>query len=283
MTHLADLTLRGVQVPRFLYGTAWKEERTEALTAQALRLGFRGIDTANQRKHYFEAAVGAAVKAELSRGALRREELFLQSKFTFASGQDQRLPYDPAARLATQVEQSFASTLQHFDTTYLDSYVLHGPTARSGFGAADWEVWRAMEGLQQRGGARLLGVSNVSLAQLRTLHQAAAVKPAFVQNRCYARSGWDRELRAFCRDSDMVYQGFSLLTANRAELSEAAVSALARRMGCSAAELVFRFALQVGMLPLTGSSSPEHLLLDLGCLNFELTPSEVATLEKLGG
>src|SRR4051812_18854786 len=94
--------LDGVRVPRFLYGTAWKEEQTQTLTEQALHRGFRGIDTANQRKHYVETGVGAAVKAAVQSGLLSRDDLFLQSKFTFQRGQDHRLPYDLAAPIAVQ-------------------------------------------------------------------------------------------------------------------------------------------------------------------------------------
>ena len=119
-----------VPVPPFLYGTAWKEDRTEALVRLALEAGFRGIDTANQRRHYFEAAVGAAVAAWIGEGRARREDLFLQTKFTSLGGQDHRLPYDARADPATQVRQSFASSLEHLLTTYVDSYVLHGPSAR---------------------------------------------------------------------------------------------------------------------------------------------------------
>src|SRR3954454_2685170 len=103
------VALDGVRVPRFLYGTAWKEGRTQPLTELALRQGFRGIDTANQRRHYDEAAVGKAVAAAVAGGLVAREGLFLQSKFTFRAGQDHRLPYDPNAPVRAQVEQSFAS------------------------------------------------------------------------------------------------------------------------------------------------------------------------------
>src|SRR5205807_532609 len=106
----------GVAVPRFLYGTAWKEDQTERLTALALQQGFRGIDTANQRRHYHEAAVGQAVAAAVGRRQVRREELFLQTKFTSRCGQDHRLPYDPEAPVPAQVEQSFASSLEHLRT-----------------------------------------------------------------------------------------------------------------------------------------------------------------------
>src|SRR3954454_5061152 len=104
---MADRTLRidGVTVPRFLYGTAWKEDETERLTALALRQGFRGIDTANQRRHYHEAAVGQAVASAVASGIVTRDGLFLQTKFTFRPGQDHRLPYDPRAPVATQVGQ----------------------------------------------------------------------------------------------------------------------------------------------------------------------------------
>src|SRR5262245_22157360 len=99
------LTIAGIRVPRFLYGTAWKEEDTRRLTELALRQGFRGIDTANQRRHYHEAAVGEAIQAAVAGGSVQRGDLFLQTKFTFRGGQDHRLPYDPQASIAKQVEQ----------------------------------------------------------------------------------------------------------------------------------------------------------------------------------
>src|SRR5205823_2090771 len=107
------LSVAGVRVPRLLYGTAWKEDQTRPLTELAIKAGFRGIDTANQRRHYHEAAVGEAVAAAIAGGIVRRDDLFLQTKFTFRDGQDHRLTYDPEAPIATQVAQSFASSLDH--------------------------------------------------------------------------------------------------------------------------------------------------------------------------
>src|SRR5262245_41155769 len=192
------LTIDDVRVPRMLYGTAWKEERTRGLTEIALQQGFRGIDTANQRRHYHEAAVGQAVAASVASGLVARDELFLQTKFTFRGGQDHRLPYDAQAPVRTQVEQSFASSLAHRGAEGIDSYVRHGPTQRTGLAPADWEAWRAIEAIHDSGRARLLGVSNVTLEQLQRLCQGARVRPRFVQNRCYAAQGWDRRVREFC-------------------------------------------------------------------------------------
>src|ERR1700693_5576693 len=119
-------------LPDFLYGTAWQEERTPGLGEQALRAGFRGVDMANQRRHYFEAGVGQGLAAAYRAGVVRRSELFLQTKFTYRAGQDHRLPYDPEAGFSEQVAQSLAGSLEHLGTDYLDSYVLHGPS--SGYG-----------------------------------------------------------------------------------------------------------------------------------------------------
>jgi len=276
-----SVTVQGVSVPSFFYGTAWKEDRTEALTALALRAGFLAIDTANQRRHYHEAGVGAAVAAFLAAGH-RREELFLQTKFTYVGGQDHRLPYDPKATYAEQVAQSFASSLEHLGVSYVDSYVLHGPEGGYGLTKGDAETWRAMEALQRAGKARLLGVSNVSLGQLEMLHRGAAVKPAFVQNRCFARDGWDAEVRAFCREHGLAYQGFSLLTANGRALSSPAVAEIGRRSGRTIPQVVFRFAAQVGMIPLTGTTSEAHMREDLAAFDFELTPADVAAIERVG-
>ena len=260
----------------FIYGTAWKEDRTEALVALALANGFRALDTANQRRHYFEAAVGAAVAAS----GLARDALFLQTKFTHRAGQDHRLPYDEHAPIGEQVEQSFASSLEHLRTTYIDSYVLHGPSLRGRLADEDVAAWRAMEKLHDRGVARQLGISNVDRAQLEQLLGLARVRPAVVQNRCYARTRWDHAIRAMCRDHGISYQGFSLLTANRAELARPAVDGVMQRSGLTRAQVVFRFAQQVGMTPLTGTSSAEHMREDLR-QDGVLSAADVALLEDI--
>ncbi len=268
-------------LPTFIYGTAWKEDATERLTRLALDAGFRGIDTANQRRHYFEAGVGAAVAGAIGDGMVRRDELFLQTKFTYASGQDHRLPYDPKADPATQVRQSFASSLEHLQVETIDSYVLHGPSRRRGLSDVDVAVWRAMEALQAAGKTRFLGVSNVELEQLDALCRIASARPAFVQNRCFASTRWDGEVRAYCRAHDVVYQGFSLLTANVKELRSTAFREIVARVRRTPAQVVFRFARQVGMVPLTGTTDPAHMREDLAIDDLELSQENVARIEAL--
>lgn len=276
-------TIDGVKVPSFLYGTAWKEAATQELTELAIAQGFRGIDTANQRKHYDEAAVGRAIAAAMAGGQIARDDLFLQTKYTFQRGQDHRLPYDPASPIPIQVQESFASSLEHLGVDRIDSYVLHGPSRSAGLGAEDWAAWQTMEKLHEGGRTQLLGVSNVSLDQLEILCKDAKVKPHFVQNRCFAVHGWDRAVRALCKATGIVYQGFSLLTANRGVLASQQLATLAQRHDCSPAQLIFRFAIDVGMIPLTGTTDAQHMQSDLDVFDMQLPPDEIEAIECIAG
>lgn len=270
-------------IPSFLYGTAWKEDRTASLTELALRAGFRGIDTANQRRHYFEAAVGEGLGAAYRAGVVTREELFLQTKFTYQRGQDHRLPYDPGASLGTQVAQSLASSLQHLGTDHVDSFVLHGPSSNYEWADADTGVWAAMRNERNAGRTKLLGVSNVSLGHLEQMEAAGPELPSFVQNRCFARLGWDREVRAFCGKHGIRYQGFSLLTANPEVLGHPSFVDVAKELNATPAQVVFAFARAIGILPLTGTSNPEHMKQDLASADLTLPAELVKAIEAIAG
>jgi diketogulonate reductase-like aldo/keto reductase len=270
-----------IPIPSFMYGTAWKKEATTQLVLLAVEAGFTAIDTANQLIHYQEALVGDALLA-LTKQGITREKLFLQTKFTPMNGQDHRTPYDAVADLTTQVNQSFDSSLAHLHTDYLDSYVLHGPYSRRGLGQEDWEVWAAMEGLYESRKTKMIGISNVSAEQLTLLCQRAKHKPMVVQNRCYAAFGWDKEVREICRAHHVIYQGFSLLTANREVFVDPPVRAIAARLGTGVAQVIFRFAMEVGMLPLTGTTSVQHMKEDLLAEQLVLTGADVQLIETIG-
>ncbi len=263
-----------------LYGTAWKEDATESLVFGALQTGFRGVDTANQRKHYDEAGAGRGLQRAIA-GGVARDAVFVQSKFTHIDGQDDRLPYDPGATITEQVAQSFASSLEHLGVDQLDGYLLHGPSQRDGLAPADREAWAAIQQLADRDQVALAGVSNVTAAQLREVIDISRVPPAFVQNRCYASRGWDREVRAVCAEHGIVYQAFLLLTANRDVLAASTIRAIAAHHRATPTQLIFGFAGQLGMLPLTGTSSPAHMREDLA-VELRLEPHELATIEAAG-
>jgi diketogulonate reductase-like aldo/keto reductase len=269
-----------VPIPSFMYGTAWKTDATARLVQLAVTSGFRAIDTANQLIHYQEALVGEALQT-LENNGIKRDTLFVQTKFTPLGGQGGQPPYDPSADLTTQVNQSFVSSLAHLRIDYVDSYVLHAPYSRRGLSQADWEVWAAMEALYHSGKTKMIGVSNITGGQLAELCEQANVKPMVVQNRCFAALGWDRDAREICRAHGVIYQGFSLLTANREVLIYPETLRIAKRLNASPAQVIFRFAMQVGMLPLTGTTSQQHMKEDLEAERLTLSAAEVRQIETI--
>ncbi len=272
-----ELNHKIAAIPKIMYGTAWKEAATEILVTTAIEAGFRAIDTANQRKHYNEAAVGNAITKALTTN-LRRDELFLQTKFTYKDGQDERIPYDPKADFKTQVRQSFQSSLDHLQVEYIDSYLLHGPSTHVGLAEADWQIWQEMEALQKEKKVIYLGVSNIALQQLKLLFEKAEIKPTFVQNRCFAQQRWDKEVRIFCKQNNIIYQGFSLLTANSFLIPK--INIIAKKMNKTPAQIIFKFSQQRGMLPLTGTNNKIHMAEDLA-LDFTLNDNDLNFIENI--
>ncbi|MGY6276692.1 aldo/keto reductase family protein [Methylomonas sp. MgM2] len=280
MNHSNTITSTyGVKMPRLIYGTAWKKERTASLVQQAIIHGFRGIDTACQPKHYFEPGVGDALIKCYEQG-ISREQIYLQSKFTPLNGHDPaQIPYDPKAELKEQVAQSFHVSLKNLKTHYLDGLILHSPLAE-----ADQllEVWRAMETIYHTGDAKQLGISNCySLETFGFLYENATVKPAILQNRFYADTGYDRALREFCHQQSVIYQSFWTLTANPKVLASGTIDSLSARYQRTPAQIFFRYLTQIGVLPLTGTTSTEHMLEDLAIFEFELTEEECGEISGL--
>mmetsp|Transcript_42291 Transcript_42291/g.111856 ORF Transcript_42291/g.111856 Transcript_42291/m.111856 type:complete len:326 (+) Transcript_42291:23-1000(+) len=263
----------------YLYGTAWKKEATVELVVQAVRAGFRGIDTACQPKHYREDLVGEALALLAREGGPRRDELWLQTKFTPLRGQDpDNVPYDKGAPLGTQVEQSIAKSLQNLRTSRIDSLLLHSPLSLE----QTLEVWAAFERAVDHGVVGQLGISNCyDFEFFQSLYQAARVKPAVLQNRFYADSGYDARLRAFCLERGVVYQTFWTLTANPHVLRAAPVRRAAERLRATEQQVLFRWLIQAGHQPLTGTKSREHMLQDLSAASLELTQAEMAEIGAL--
>lgn len=269
----------GIRIPKILYGTAWKKSATEQLVATAIGQGFRGIDTACQPKHYEEADVGAGVVASLGAN-LSRADLYLQTKFTGLSGHDpKRIPYDSRAPIQQQVAQSFEVSLHNLRTDYIDCLVLHSPLPSA---KQTQEAWAAMEALVDSGKVGQLGISNCyQLLQLEALYDWARVKPAVIQNRFYADTQYDRNIRAYCRRRHILYQSFWTLTANPKVLASRPLTALAEKYERTAPQVLFRYLTQIDAVPLTGTSSQVHMQQDLAIFDFQLTAPEITQLTTL--
>ncbi len=268
--------------PAVVYGTAWKEERTAELTYRALGVGFRAIDTAGQPKHYDEAGIGIALAHAREGLDLGRGDIFLQTKFTPLRGQGAEIPYDRDAAPNEQVRQSLAQSLANLGTDYLDSYLLHAPTDPRRLTDTDRAIWSEMEAALERGTVRRIGISNAAPHHIEAFSQERGHKPQVVQNRCFAQTGWDRDMRAVCAHYGIAYQGFSLLTANSDVVTDTTVNELADRYAVTPTQLIFAFARAVGMIPLTGTTREMHMIEDLAALDVALDPDTLATLERIG-
>lgn len=273
------ITLFGVNMPCILYGTAWKGDRTAELVTQAIKHGFRGVDTACQPKHYNEAGIGEALK-KLTEDGIKRESLFIQTKFTPLGGQDPlSIPYNKNAPLAEQVIQSFEVSKKNLNVSYVDSLVLHSPLE-------DIEkllvVWQAMEYIYQQQETKLLGISNCyDLEVMKILYKNALVKPAVVQNRFYRQTNYDRMLREWCHDKSIIYQSFWTLTANPNLLAHNLLREIAHEFKKTEAQIFFRFLTQIGIVPLIGTCSEVHMKQDLDIFTFNLSHSIIQELESL--
>eukprot|EP00277_Geminigera_cryophila_P004942 CAMPEP_0179433654 /NCGR_PEP_ID=MMETSP0799-20121207/18028_1 /TAXON_ID=46947 /ORGANISM="Geminigera cryophila, Strain CCMP2564" /LENGTH=285 /DNA_ID=CAMNT_0021211769 /DNA_START=146 /DNA_END=1003 /DNA_ORIENTATION=- len=284
------MTLRGggaeaIQMPPIMYGTAWKKERTEELVTQAVTLGFRGIDTACQPKHYYEPGVGAAL-AKLEQAGISRSSLFIQTKYTPIRGQDpNNVPYDTAATIPQQVQQSVAVSLKNLNTSYIDSLVLHSPLPTH---EENMAAWRVLETFVQQGVIGQLGISNCyDLSVLQAIAKEALVQPSVVQNRFYKDSNYDKDLRAWCKERGIKYQSFWTLTGNPHLLSSPPLRAAAKRLSKTPEQVLFAFVAHLGVTPLSGTTSVEHMKEDLQVFQgglgapLDLTADEITAISRL--
>lgn len=272
-------TNENIKMPPLIYGTAWKKDKTAQLVETALRSGFRGIDTAGQPKHYQEELVGEGLLKAFEKG-IKREDIFIQTKFTPIDGQDpNNMPYSKDSSLEKQIIDSFNESKKNLHTDFIDSYVLHSPIFP---GAKLMKAWETMESFYAKKEIGQLGISNCyDLDVLQYLYNNSSVKPAVVQNRFYAHTSYDKELRDWCGEKGIIYQSFWSLTANMNILSSDYLEKLAQKYSKTQAQVFYRFLNQINIVPLIGTTSAEHMKEDLDIFTFELQEGEVKEILAL--
>ena len=278
---MALTTKSGKLVPPLYYGTAWKKATTASLVSLALMQGFRAVDTACQPRHYREDLVGDAIAQNPT---IAREDLFLQTKFTLPGGQDlNNIPYDVNAPLEEQVRQSFAKSLQNLRTDYLDAVLLHSP-ARTIEGTLS--IVNVLSDFKKRGQVRHVGISNIySLPLLREI--CSRVPPStiqIVQNRFYPDTGYDVDIRAYCKGNGIMYQSFWTLSGNPHILRSRVLRQIANRIGASVEGTFYRFCIAEGITVLDGTTSEQHMKEDLEVCqdeNYALDEKEIANIRSL--
>lgn len=178
------------------------------------------------------------------------------------------MPYDPKAPLEEQVHASVSSSLSHFtfdqpDDAYLDSLVLHSPPSDHFVDLL--KVWKALE-IYVPHRIRQLGISNTDLHVVGRLCTSPdiSVRPKVVQNRFYPATGWEVDLRAYCRIQRIAFQTFWTLTGNPELLRSAPVRKLAESAAISKPVALYALVLGLGGTTiLDGTQSETHMAEDL--------------------
>lgn len=267
-------------MPPIMYGTAWKKENTTVLVIAAVLAGFRGVDTAGQPLHYSEDLVGAAISQLTSKHGHKRENIFLQTKFTLVAGQDPgNIPYDPKAPIPEQVKQSIAKSLQNLQTDYLDSYVLHGPYDTH---EENMLAWRVFEEYYNKGTFKRIGLSNVyEIDVLKKIYNDAIIKPTVLQNRFYKDNGYDKEIRKFCKQNKIQYQSFWTLSHNKELIDSDEIKALSAELNVSPQQLFYRAVMDLGIVPLDGTTNSVHMKEDLQVPQLGSVIDRLPTIKKI--
>jgi len=252
-----------------IYGSAWKKERTRDLVIDAIKAGFRAVDTAAQPRHYWEDLVGDAVRQLIREGTVTREELYIQTKFTKPMAQDpNNMPYDASLSVPEQIKASVASSLRnfrpsdlsdHFSGSYIDCLLLHSPfpTIQDTF-----QAWKTLETYVPRQ-IRSLGIANVPFEALTELYRSVDIKPIVVQNRFHPGTRFEGDLRVFCKDNDITF-GYGILKKNTDLLASDPVIELANKVGVSVQIAQYGLYLGLGdMTALNGTTNAGRMKEDL--------------------
>ncbi|XP_047100133.1 1,5-anhydro-D-fructose reductase-like [Schistocerca piceifrons] len=292
----------GTKMPIIGLGT-WQSspDEVEKAVDVALQAGYRHIDTAATYGN--EAAIGRALQKWFESGKIKRDDLFIVTK----------LP--PVGNRAECVEKYLKKSLAALQLKYVDLYLIHYPVGlqeiqdesfpkdKDGNILFDMNtdhisLWKAMETQVDEGRALSIGLSNFSAEQIKRIWRSARIRPANLQVELHVYHQ-QRELRAFCRALDITIVSYFTLGSPRYysyienlgldvsripkqhPLSDAVVLRIAQKHGKSAAQVLLRFVMQLGVAVIPKSTNPEHIQQNFDVFDFELSPEDMYSLEAL--
>jgi alcohol dehydrogenase (NADP+) len=266
MTESSDLRMNRIplthgagQMPALGFGTLIPDPAvTISATKDALEAGFRHFDCAERYGN--EREVGQALQAGLAAGGIRREDIFVTTKLWNTN-------HRPA-----RVEPAFQASLERLQLKYLDLYLSHTPFAfqpgddpdpRDASGNVIYDrgitlldTWKAMETLVDHGKCRAIGLSDLTLDTLKPLYEAARIKPAVVQVESHPYLP-ETDLLAFCKEKGIVFLAFAPLGHGMTPglFEDPVISAVAKRVGKTPAQVLLAWAVQRGTAVLTTPKS----------------------------
>ncbi len=251
----------GTEIPAIGFGT-YPLDGDEAVTAvaSALEAGYRLLDTAVNYGN--EESVGEGLR----RSGVPREDVRVTSKLP-----GRHHGYDDAIG-------SVRESLQRLGLEYLDLHLIHWPNPSVGkYG----DAWRALVDLQKEGLIRTVGVSNFTDEHLRRIIDETGVTPAVNQLELHPRFPQE-QMRRVNEELGIQTEAWSPLGKRNAPYDEPAVAQPAERLGVTPGQVVLRWHVQIGSLPIPKSGNPERQRENLDVFDFELTDDEVAAITALG-
>lgn len=250
----------GQTVPAIGFGTyPLRGDEGVAAVAGAIEVGYRLLDTAVNYDN--EREVGEAIR----RSDVSREELFVTSKIP-----GRHHGYDDAVR-------STHESLQRLGLEYLDLHLIHWPNPSVGKYV---EAWRALVALQEEGLVRSIGVSNFTDKHLARIIDATGVTPAVNQIELHPYFP-QPEMRGVNEELGIRTESWSPLGKRQAPFAEPAVAEAAETHGVSPAQVILRWQVQLGCLPIPKSATRERQVANLDVFGFELSPLEMDALSAL--
>ncbi len=251
----------GVLMPRLGLGT-WQlndAQDGEAAVASAISNGYRMIDTAPSYQN--ESAVGRAINDS----GIDRSELFIITK----------LPSEDQGFDSTLI--AFNKSLERLNLDYIDLYLIHHPTGDT---QKYLDSWRAMEQLYESGRVRTIGVSNFWPAQLEQILSASKVKPAInqIQTSPYRQQ---KAIRKYCTSNYIAVQSSAPLAEGGELLTDTAILEIAQKYQKSPAQIILRWHMQNGLIPIAKASSPAHQKQNLDLFSFELDLDDMSKISQL--
>lgn len=263
MTHVPAITLaNGVDMPALGFGTSpMGDGRAEAAVTEAIHTGYRLIDTAENYRN--EGGVGRGIRAS----GVDRDEIFVTTKF------NKRWHGESEAR------QAFANGAERLGLERIDLLLIHWPNPEQDRYV---EAWRGLIELLEEGTVRSIGVSNFKPAHLDRLLEETGVAPHVNQIQLDPRIGRAEE-RAYHAAHGIVTESWSPIGAGGDLLAEPAIVDLARRRSRTPAQIVLRWHVQLGLIPIPKSSKPERMAENIDVFDFELSEGEMDELAALDG